>query len=342
MVISFKIATKKAAKLRAALIGPSGSGKTYTALAIASALAPDGKIAVLDTERGSASLYAGDPFEFMVAELHGNYHPQNYIDAIVAAEKAGIDVLIIDSLSHEWNGPGGCLELVDKASVRSSGNSWAAWKDVTPLHNALLDTINAANMHIIATMRAKTQYVIQTNDKGKNEPVKLGMGAVQRDGAEYEFGVIGELDLDHNLVITKTRCQQLADTVWPKAGADVAGILAAWLGNGDMEEATSAAEVAARAKSAQARQLDKTEIRQLYDFAKSLGMQHQNVFEALGVDNIAKFLDPTPLQTGKDLCSDWLRDQIINAEAEAQDTEAEQPELLDIPVGQHDQYSENS
>ena len=130
----FKKATKEQAKLRMGIIGPAGSGKTYTALLTARNLVPDGKIAVLDTERGSASKYA-DIFEFDVCELE-SFHPENYIKTIQAAEEAGYDVLIIDSLSHAWTGKDGALELVDKAAARERGNSFAAWRHVTPLHLA--------------------------------------------------------------------------------------------------------------------------------------------------------------------------------------------------------------
>ena len=140
MSLSFAKATKKAAKLRMALIGPSGAGKTYTALAIGTSLGE--KVAFIDTEHGSASKYAGrDGFNFDVLELD-SFHPQTYIDAIKAAEQAGYDVLVIDSLSHAWMGKDGALELVDKAAKRSqSTNTFAAWRDVTPLHNALVEVM---------------------------------------------------------------------------------------------------------------------------------------------------------------------------------------------------------
>jgi hypothetical protein len=242
----FKRATKSQAKLRMALMGPSGSGKTYTALSIAQALtnAP-GKVAVIDTEHGSASKYAssvrtegspepgaGDRFTFDVLELT-EYHPQNYIDAIRAAGENGYEVLVIDSLSHAWNGSGGVLEIVDKAVKRSdSKNTFAAWRDATPLHNALVEALLSAPLHIIVTMRSKTEYVLERDERGKMTPRKVGLAPVQREGMEYEFDVVAEMDMQNTLTVTKTRIPKLAGKVIPLPGAPLGETLKAWLTEG--------------------------------------------------------------------------------------------------------------
>lgn len=224
----FKKATKHEAKLRFALIGPAGAGKTYTALRVAQVLAQGGTVALVDTERGSASKYAGE-FDFDVVELD-NFHPQRYIDMIAAAGKAGYSVLIIDSLSHAWMGPGGALQLVDEASKRSKGNSYVAWRDVTPLHNKLVDAIVGSPMHVLVTMRAKMEYVQEKDEKtGKTVVRKVGLQPVQREGLEYEFDVIGDLDQENNLIIGKTRCSALNGAVFYRAGAEVAETLLDWL-----------------------------------------------------------------------------------------------------------------
>jgi energy-coupling factor transporter ATP-binding protein EcfA2 len=226
--MAFQKATKKEAKLRLALIGPSGSGKTYTALTLATHLVPNGKIAVIDTERGSASKYA-DLFNFDVQELE-TFHPKQYINAIAEAEAAGYDVLVIDSLSHAWMGRDGALELVDKAARRNgNGNSWAAWRDVTPLHNALVDAMLAASLHVIVTMRSKMEYVQDKDEKGKSVIRKIGLQPVQRDGLEYEFDVIGDMDQDNTLIVSKTRCPSLVGAVISRPNADLATVLAQWL-----------------------------------------------------------------------------------------------------------------
>ena len=227
----FKPATKTQSKLRMALIGPSGSGKTYTALNIAQHLGE--KVAVIDTERGSASKYSGrGGFQFDVLELE-SFSPQKYLEGIEAAAAAGYDVLVIDSLSHAWMGKDGVLEFVDKAAARSrSNNSFGAWRDATPLHNQLVDGILNARVHIIATMRAKTEYVQEKDERNRTVIRKVGMQPVQRDGLEYEFDVIADLDQDNNLIVGKTRCSALNGYVQKQAGEETAVILRDWLTDG--------------------------------------------------------------------------------------------------------------
>lgn len=223
----FQRAEKKQAKARIGLIGPSGSGKTYTALLIASTMGK--KIAVIDTEHGSASKYA-DEFTFDVAELT-SFHPDQYIKTIEDAGKAGYEVLVIDSASHEWSGKDGCLEMHDRAVQRFGGNSYMAWAAVTPFHNRFIEAINSVPMHVIVTYRSKTDYLqVQTN--GKTEIQKVGLAAVTREGAEYELDIVGEMDQRHNLAITKTRCRALTDQFFEKPGADLAGIILTWLNSG--------------------------------------------------------------------------------------------------------------
>ncbi len=152
----FKPATREKLKLRLAIDGLAGSGKTFTALRAAFALGK--RVAVLDTEHSSARKYVGlspdgFPWQFEVCELQ-HFAPSNYVMAIQAAADAGFDVLVIDSLSHAWDGLGGALDQVDKKSG-SGGNSYTAWKDVTPQHRELIEAILAAPLHVIATMRRR-------------------------------------------------------------------------------------------------------------------------------------------------------------------------------------------
>jgi len=222
----FVKATKKESKLRLALIGSSGSGKTYSALAIATGLG--GKIAVVDTERGSASKYA-DKFNFDVLELD-SFSPERYVEAITAAAQAGYQILIIDSLSHAWSGKDGALEMVDRAAKKSqSGNTYTAWRDVTPKHNEMVDAIVQAPLHVIATMRAKTEYVLETNERGKQVPRKVGLAPVQRDGMEYEFDVVATMDADNNMIVEKSRCEAMSGQVYAKPNGQVSEILNRWL-----------------------------------------------------------------------------------------------------------------
>lgn len=228
MVIQIKKAVKYDSKLRMALAGPSGSGKTYTALTLATALAGDKGVCVIDTERGSASKYA-DIFEFDVIDLD-NFHPNNYIEAIAAAQEAGYGVLVIDSLSHAWNGPGGLLEIVENITKRSQNkSSFNAWGEATPLQNRLIDAITRAGLHVIVTMRTKTEYVIEQNERGRSAPRKVGMAPVQRADVEYEFDVYADMSIDNEMIIQKSRCSALAGQVIPKPDARVAGVLSEWL-----------------------------------------------------------------------------------------------------------------
>jgi hypothetical protein len=192
--MQFTKAVRKRARLRLALTGPSGSGKTYGALMAAKGLG--GKIAVIDSEHGSASLYA-HLLEFDTLELHPPYTPERYIAAIKAAEQAGYDVIVIDSTTHEWSGSGGCLELNETtAKAKFSGNTWSAWNETTPRHRAFIDAMLQSSAHIIATGRSKTETAQQEGTNGRKKVVKLGMKTEQRDGFEYEFTVV--LDIVHD------------------------------------------------------------------------------------------------------------------------------------------------
>lgn len=227
----FKKAERKASFLRAAFCGASGSGKTYSSLLLARGLVgPNGKVAVIDTERGSAKLYA-DVIDFDVEELQPPYTPKRYIQLIKEAA-AEYDVLVIDSLTHGWAGLGGILEMHDNAT-KTQKNSYMAWRDVTPEHNALVDTILSAPCHIVCTMRSKTAYEIQENN-GKKTPVKVGMAPIQREGMEYEFTVVWDITVDSNIAMAskdrtrlwKNRCEVFT----MEHGQE----LARWLSSGGM------------------------------------------------------------------------------------------------------------
>lgn len=230
---NLKKATKTQSRLRMAIFGPSGSGKTFSSLAIAKGLG--GKIAVIDTERGSASKYA-DRFDFDVIELD-TFAPQTYAEAIKYIESQGYDVIVIDSLTHAWSGKGGALEQVDNAAKRSqSNNTYTAWRDVTPRHNEMIDAIVGSKCHVIATMRSKTEYVLDTytgkDGKTKQQPKKIGLAPIQRDGMEYEFDVVGEMSMENELFISKSRCEALTNGVFAKPNGKVSDMLKAWLTDG--------------------------------------------------------------------------------------------------------------
>ena len=231
VTVEFVPAVNEDRYLRLGISGPSGSGKTFTALQLARELVPDGRIALIDTERGSSVKYA-DLFEFDVARMSPPYHPDKFMAAIHAAHEQGYDVVIIDSLSHAWSGEGGVLEIVDKAQTRYNQNRWAAWSEGTPLHMELLDAITGTEMHIICTMRSRTRWILVEDEKGRNKPVKVGLEPVQRDGIDYEFDVMLQMDANNTAVVDKTRCSELNETVWEKPGARLAEVLSDWLSLG--------------------------------------------------------------------------------------------------------------
>lgn len=240
MNITFEDAVNEGGRVKLAICGPAGGGKTVTLLKIASGLANGGPIAAIDTERGSMRKYAhkascppdcADPLHFKFFDIRpSTYHPEVAIAAIQKAHEMGIEVIVLDSLSHFWQGTGGELELVDQAAKRTQGNSFAAWKSVTPLHNKLIETMLATPIHVLASMRSKTEWVIEKNERtGKNEPRRIGLAPIMRDQIEFEFDVFGEINQEHEFIILKSRCGALKDGVFKEAGPEIAKMLLEWL-----------------------------------------------------------------------------------------------------------------
>ncbi len=189
---------RKQAKMKMALQGAAGSGKTYSSLLLAKGLCNGdlSKVAVIDTENGSADLYS-HLGEYNVLPLEAPYTPENYITALDLCEKSGMQVIIIDSISHEWD------ELIDFHS-KLPGNSFTNWNKVTPRQKAFIDRILNVHAHVIATMRTKQDYVLNQKD-GKFIPEKVGLKSVQRDGVEYEFTLVFDIDVKHFTVASKDR-----------------------------------------------------------------------------------------------------------------------------------------
>lgn len=206
--MTFKHAERTQARLKIALTGPSGSGKTFSGLLIAAGIGK--RIAVVDTENGSASLYADmdkGPLAgvvFDTLELAPPYTINKYTEAIDAAEKASYDVLLMDSISHAWAGEGGLLDKKTALDARG-GNSYVNWATITPEQERFKARLLQADMHIICTMRSKQDYVLELNEKGKQAPKKVGLAPIQRDGMEYEFTTVFDLAMDHNAAVSKDR-----------------------------------------------------------------------------------------------------------------------------------------
>lgn len=192
--MEIKKSQKQQVKLRLGLSGASGFGKTKSALLLAYGMTQDwNKIAVVDTENSSASLYS-DIGNYNVLDLHAPYSPERYIQAIELCEKSGMEVIIIDSASHEWNGSGGCLEIHEKL-----GGRFQDWANVTPRHQAFINKILQSNCHIITTTRRKIDYSLDIGSNGKTQVVKHGTKEITRDGFEYELTINFELINENHL-----------------------------------------------------------------------------------------------------------------------------------------------
>lgn len=210
-------ASRQKAKIRLGISGPSGSGKTISALLIAYGITGSwDNIAVIDTESNSADLYANHIVksgkkdfkigEFNVLPLRPPFTPARYIDALHDCQDAGMQVIIIDSASHEWNGEGGILQMVDDLKASGDRNAFTSgWSKATPLHDTFVQAMLNSTAHIIACMRSKVDYVLEANDKGKMVPKKLGLAPVQREGLDYEYTTHLDLNLQHFATPMKDR-----------------------------------------------------------------------------------------------------------------------------------------
>lgn len=274
-VLQFQPARKEKLKARMAVGGVSGGGKTETALRIMRGLVgPQGRIAVIDTEHESAKLYA-DRHTFDHLSLT-DYHPDRYIEAIHAARDARYDGLIIDSLSHAWSSSTGALAIVDRIAKKSqSQNSYFAWREVTPLHNKLVDTMLAlrSHMHLIVTVRSKTAYVIDEKN-GKSVPRKVGMESVQRDGLEYEFDIFGDMTIDHDMIVSKTRWSDVDGEVFAKPTEEFGVRLARWLDDGaEREPAPSRPALVKNAPEPDSREIPHTDTKRTLGLACAVRVQ---------------------------------------------------------------------
>ena len=193
--MKLQIAQRHQVKLRIGLSGPSGFGKTYSALLMAYGITNDwNKIALIDTENKSASLYS-HLGEFNVLSLGEPFTPERYLEAIKLCEDSGIELIIVDSISHEWQGKGGCLEIHEQL-----GGRFQDWARVTPRHNAFIDAIILSKCHLITTSRSKVDYSLDKDGNGKTKVMKLGTKAITREGFEYELTVNFEFLNDKHLV----------------------------------------------------------------------------------------------------------------------------------------------
>ena len=235
-------ATRESILLRAGICGPTGSGKTKTGLVLGTRMVERlglGPLYVIDSENKSSLRYAYSPrsrqgYRFKHVPMpEDDYSPAAYMAALDYCESQGAGVVLIDSLSHAWNGINGVLEQVDQVTERSrTKNSFSeGWKTMTPVHNRLIQRILGSSAHIIFTLRAKTDWVIQENERGKREPQKVGLAPVQREGVDYEPDLFFDMTVpDNSLIVSKSRCDRLTPgEVVRRPGVEFADVLIEWI-----------------------------------------------------------------------------------------------------------------
>ena len=274
-------AERKRATARVALCGPAGSGKTHSSLRLGGELGE--KILLIDTENHSGEMEAGKPGipDYFVLPIEAPFDPAKFIDAIKAAEENDFDVVIIDSLSHVWAGSGGLLDQQGKIADRGT-NSFTAWRQITPKHNALVDAMLQSSCHIMATMRSKQEYVIEENERGKKAPKKVGLAPVQRDGLEYEFTIVFDIDQKtHTAISTKDRTSLFPPDKSFIISDETGRLIKNWLENGaevteekkpvEPKKAVAKEQSTANGAAKEDKPLNKAEKNKLVALAKDCG-----------------------------------------------------------------------
>lgn len=287
----FQKAVRERLNLRMAIDGPSGAGKSYTAQRIAMLLAKEygSRVALIESENRSARKYIGDfpdgiPFDFDDTIL-SSYSPSEYTSAIndAAADKYG--VLVIDSLSHAWMGKDGALELVDKQGKNKFTDGW---RTVTPMHNRMIESILAYPGHVIVTMRSKTEYIIEEDEKGRKVPRKVALAPIQRQGMEYEFDIYGSMDWSHVMTVTKSRCSAVDGLIVVKPGASFVSPIISWLNTGEVEPVVNGTKLL---------RVDDTMLAELTDLAAKKGLKSELLkAELIKRYQVERLADLTPTQ----------------------------------------------
>lgn len=308
--LKFKKAKKEQLWLKILLAGASGSGKSYSALRLATGIAKasGGKIAAIDTEAGRIRYYA-DEFDFDDLQLDEPYEPEKYIEAINEAIKEGYNIIIIDSITHEWNY---CLQLVDKMP---GTNSYTKWGKVTPRHDAFREKIIQAPAHIIATVRGKDAYVLEQDSKGKQVPKKVGLGYTQRDGLEFEYTVTFNIDQStHVAEVTKDNTH-LFENRYEKLTEEDGEKLYEWANSGDMPQKKATKEVKEESKETSDIDLDSLEVK---DLQKMIISKAQELGGSSNKEMLNKFVEIIGVKNPNS-CED--KDKLIKLMKELEVTE---------------------
>lgn len=233
-IMQLKKATRKQVKLRLGMSAVAGGGKTMSALLLAYGMTNDwSKIAVIDTENGSASLYS-HLGEFNTIDLQAPFNPERYIEAIKACEDGGMEVIIIDSITHEWDGKGGCLDIQNQA-----GGRYQDWAKVTPRHDAFINSILQSKCHIISCVRRKQDYEMTKDSTGKVKVEKAGLKEITREGFEYELTLNFNIEINHHATASKDRTGLFMDKPDFIISSDIGKQLIDWCNNGEVVKTLS-------------------------------------------------------------------------------------------------------
>lgn len=296
-----RVASRRRLKLRAAFSGPSKSGKTFDSLTIAHDILPiladagqlagNGKVCVIDTERGRSDQYSDIFPEYGVLELT-HFSPESYIDALKQVSDADYSVTIVDQISHEWDGGGGMLERSARRQAESGGrvNSFTTWQQGTPEHNKFIDALITHPTHLIATMRAKVDYDM-VDDGGRKKVVKLGLAPVQRNSTEYEFDIFGQIGINHYVEIEARGSlapQFQGKSFAPAEIHEVAGMIGRWLTEGVSVFDPNKTSLAVP-----------SDIQAALDLARKLGLTDSNLFKSLDHFGVKTFNDLKPADLSK-------------------------------------------
>ncbi len=261
-------AQKSKSKLKVGLAGTSGSGKTYSALLLASGMTEWDKVCIIDTENGSADLYDGLG-EYNVLTLTAPFTPERYIEAIKTAEEAGMEVIIIDSITHEWDGQGGCLEIVDKL-----GGRYQDWSKVTPRHARFIQAILQSTSHVLTTVRKKQDYAMTQDANGRLKVEKKGLKEITREGFEYELTLSFDLSQNHLAATSKDRTGLFMDKPEFQITAETGKTLKAWAEKG-VEPPVREEETVVVADIAQEEEISITNVSDKCQFCGTVGKYHK-------------------------------------------------------------------
>jgi len=265
---SFTEATRTSTKARIALVGPSGSGKTWTGLTLAHALGD--KIVVVDTEHGSASKYAGVNGWAFKTFAPSTFSPKSLTGLLSEAAGEGFEVFMLDTWSHYWMGVDGMLDQADRRATNS--NNFSGWKAVRPEEREMIDALIAYPGHVIVTLRVKTEWVIEENDRGKKVPRKIGLKPEQREGVDYEFDLVADMDHENTLSVSKSRIPALTRAVIREPDPELGKTIRTWLEDG--ESVPDAREIRERVMSDE---IQAAELIELAATSRKLGIDHAAV-----------------------------------------------------------------